>query len=57
MREYRTDVFEWEWLELVTLQEIIQVLFQHLKHKTGMVLVSEALMSTDKVVVIRGFLS
>jgi len=45
----RPDVFQWKGLELVLLEEVIQVLLQHLKHQAGVVLMSEALIGTNKV--------
>lgn len=51
-----TDIFQWEGLELVLFQEIVEVLFQHLKDQTGVVLVGETLVGPDEIVVIRGLL-
>ena len=43
------DVLEWEWLEFVLFEEIVQILLQHLKNQTRVVFVSEALIGSDKV--------
>ena len=43
------DVLQRQRLELVVLEEVVQVLLEHLKHKTGVVLVSEALVGPDEV--------
>ena len=45
----RPDILERKRLELVLFEEIVQILFQHLKDQTGVVLVSETLVGTDKV--------
>ena len=45
----RPDVLERKGLKLVLFEEIVQILFQHLKDQTGVVLVSETLVGTDKV--------
>ena len=52
-----SDVLEWEWLELVLFEEIIQILLQHLKNQTRVVFVSEALVGPDKVEFICIFLA
>ena len=44
-----SDVLEWEWLELVLFEEIVQILLQHLENQTCVVFVSEALIGPDKV--------
>ena len=51
------DVLQRERLELVLLEEVIQVLLQHLEHKTRVVLVGEALVGANKVVFVRIFLA
>ena len=51
------DVLKWEGLELVLFEEIVQILLQHLEHQAGVVLVSEALVGSNKVVFIRIFLA
>ena len=43
------DVLERQGLELVLLEEVVKILLQHLKDQTGVVLVSETLVGTDKV--------
>ena len=43
------DVLQRQRLELVVLEEVIEVLLEHLKDEAGVVLVSEALESADKV--------
>lgn len=48
-----SDVPEWEWAELAVLEEVIEVLLQHLKDQTGVTLVLEALVRTHKVVFVR----
>ena len=53
----RPDVLERKRLELVLFEEIVQILFQHLKDQTGVVLVSEALVGSDKVVFVCIFLA
>ena len=47
------DVLERQGLELVVLEEVVQVLLEHLKDQAGVVLVSEALEGADKVELIR----
>lgn len=46
------DDFEWQWTELVLLEEIIKVLFQHLKYQAGVTAMLKALQSTHDIVVI-----
>ena len=53
----RPDVLERKGLKLVLFEEIVQILFQHLEDQTGVVLVSEALVGSNKVVFIRIFLA
>ena len=43
------DVLEWQGLELVVLEEVVQVLLEHLKDQAGVVLVSEALEGPNEV--------
>ena len=43
------DILEREGLELVLFEEIIEILLQHLKNQTRVVLVSEALIGPDKI--------
>lgn len=43
------DAFEQQRAELAVLQEVIQVLLQHLEHQTRMVLVLETLVGADEV--------
>ena len=56
MRDW-TNVLEWEGLELVLFEEVVQVLLQHLEHEAGVVLVSEALVGSNKIVFVRIFLA
>ena len=51
------DVLEWEWLELVLFEEIVQILLQHLKNQTSVVFVSEALIGPDEVELVCIFLA
>ena len=44
-----SDVFERKGLELVLLEEIVEVLLQHLEDEAGVVLVREALVGPHKV--------
>lgn len=44
-----SDVLEWQRTELVLLEEVVQILLQHLKHQTGVVLVLKALVCSHKV--------
>lgn len=46
------DDFEWQGAELVLLQEVIEVLLQHLKHQAGVASVLKALESTHHIVLI-----
>ena len=48
-----TNVFERKGLELVLLEEIVEVLLQHLKDEAGVVLVREALVGPHKVELVR----
>lgn len=43
------DILEWQRTELVLLEEVVQVLLQHLKHQTGVILVLKALVCSNKV--------
>ena len=52
-----SDVFEREGLELVLLEEIVEVLFQHLEDQACVVLVGEALVSTNEIEFVRIFLA
>ena len=47
------DVFEGQGLELVVLEEVVEVLLQHLEDQTGVVLVSEALVGANEVELVR----
>ena len=46
------DVLQRQWLELVGLEKVVQILLQHLKHQAGVVLVRKALVRPDKVVLV-----
>jgi hypothetical protein len=43
------DTGQWEWGELVLLEEIVEVLLQHFKHQTCVIFVLEALIGPYKV--------
>ncbi len=47
------DVLEREGLELVLLEEVVEVLLQHLEDEAGVVLVREALVRAHKVELVR----
>lgn len=47
--QYWSDVFQRQRRKLVLLQEIVQILFQHFKHQTCVVLVLKALKCSNKV--------
>ena len=49
----RSDVFEGKRLELVLLEEIVQILLQHLKNETCVVFVREGLVCSNKVEFVR----
>ena len=51
------DIFQRKRLELVLFEKIIQILFQHFKHQTSVVLVSETLVCANKIVFICIFLA
>ena len=53
----RPYVLQRKGLELVLFEEIVQILLQHLEDQTGVVLVSEALVGSNKIVFIRIFLA
>ena len=53
----RPDVLERKGLKLILFEEIVQILFQHLEDQTGVVLVSETLVGSDKVVLVCIFLA
>ena len=53
----RPDVLERKGLKLVLFEEIVQILLQHLEDQTGVVLVSEALVGSNKVVFVCIFLA
>ena len=52
-----SDVLEGQGLELVVLEEVVQVLLQHLEHQARVVLVREAFVSTHEVVLVCIFLT
>lgn len=52
----RPDVLERQRRELVLLEEVVQVLLEHLEHQTGVVLVLEALERPHKVKLVGIFL-
>ena len=54
---YWPDILQRKGLELVLLEEVVQVLLQHLEHETGVVLVSETLVGSDEIVFVRIFLA
>jgi len=47
------DIFEGQGLELVVLEEVVEVLLEHLEDQTGVVLVSEALVGANEVELVR----
>ena len=53
----RSDVFEGKRLELVLLEEIVQILLQHLENEARVVFVREALVRSNKVEFVRIFLA
>lgn len=52
-----TDVLERKRLELVLLEEVVEVLLEHLEDETRVVLVGEALVGPDEVEVVRRLLA
>lgn len=48
-----SDHLEGQRRELVLLEEVVEVLLQHLEDETGVVLVLEALEGSDEVVIVR----
>ena len=48
-----TNVFEWEGLELVLLEKVVEVLLEHLEDEAGVVFVREALVGAHKVELVR----
>jgi hypothetical protein len=52
-----SNIFEWQWAELVLFEKVIQILFQHLEHQTRVVLMLEALICSDKIELIGIFLA
>ena len=53
----RPDVLERKGLKLILFEKIVQILFQHLEYQTGVVLVSETLVGSNKVVFVCIFLA
>ena len=51
------DILKRKGLELILLEKVVQVLLQHLEHEAGVVLVSETLVGSDKIVFVRIFLA
>lgn len=49
----RSDELEWQWRKLVVLEKVVQILLEHLKHKTRVVLVLETLERSHKVELVR----
>lgn len=49
MLKNRTDDFEWQWTELVLLEKVVQILLEHFKDETSVVLVSKALISAHEI--------
>lgn len=47
--QYRSDVLQRQWRKLILLQEIVQILLEHLKNQACVVLVLKALKRPDKV--------
>ena len=50
------DVLERQGLELVLLQKVVQILFQHLKDQTSVILMSKTLIGSHEIVLISIFL-
>lgn len=46
------DDFEWQWTELVLLEEVVKVLLKHLEHQAGVTAVLKALQGAHHVVLI-----
>lgn len=44
-----TDIFQFERREFILLQEIIKILFKHLKDEASVIFMLEALVSTNEV--------
>lgn len=55
--KYGSYKLEGQWGEFVLFEEVIEVLFQHLKHQAGVVLVLETLKGSYKVVIVCIFLA
>lgn len=55
--KYGSYILEGQWGKFVLFEEVVEVLFQHLKHQTGVVLVLETFKGSNKVVVVCIFLA
>lgn len=55
--QYRSDVLQRQRRKLILLQEVVQVLLEHLKYKTCVVLVLEALEGAHKIELVGVFLA
>lgn len=55
--QYRPDVLERQGREFVLLEEVVQILLQHLEHQAGVVLVLEALERPHEVELVRTLLA
>jgi len=53
----RSDVLQRQRLELIMLQKVVEVLFEHLKDETHVVLVLEEFERANKVILVRIFLT
>lgn len=57
MLKYRSYKLEGQWGKFVLFEKVIEILLQHLKHQTSVVLVLETLKGSNKVVIICIFLA
>lgn len=55
--KYGSYKLEGQWRKFVLFEEVVEVLFQHLKYQAGVVLVLETLKGSHKVVIICIFLA
>ena len=53
----RSYTLEWQRTELVLLQEIVQILLEHLKHQARVILVLKYLVGAHQIVLVGVFLS
>ena len=50
---YRSNILQLQRAELVLLQKVVEILLKHFKHKTGVILVLEALKGANEVKLVR----